>query len=181
MSPSPDLPRFCARCAGALHEQVLEGKGASHLVCASCGRVTYQDPKLAALAVCPLDGDIVLLRRAAEPGRGKWVLPGGYVDRGETVQAAAVRETCEETGLRVALLGILDVYSYSGDPVAVAVYAADILSGELKALDEALEVRAFPPEDIPWGELASRSTREALRDYLRRYFPRVRVPRTTTP
>jgi ADP-ribose pyrophosphatase YjhB (NUDIX family) len=105
------------------------------------------------------------------------VFPGGFVDRGEAVAAAAVRETQEEVNLRVSLLGILDAYSFPGSDVVVIVYAADVVGGELKACDECVEVRTFPPEAIPWGELAFPSTRAALRDYLRRFFPRVRMPR----
>lgn len=172
-----EQPRFCARCGGALNEQVVKDGEAARLVCVACGRVTWLDPRLAAATVCALDGNIVLIRRENEPERGKWALPGGFVDRGEPVAEAAVRETREETGLRVALLGILDVYSYPGDDVAVAVYAGDVLGGELVAGDEALEAKAFAPEALPWEALAFRSSREALRDYLRRYFPRVRVPR----
>jgi len=79
--------------------------------------------------------------------------------------------------LRVALSGILDAYSFAGSEVVVVVYAAEVLGGELRPCDECDEARPFPPESIPWGELAFESTRAALRDYIRRFFPRVRVPR----
>jgi ADP-ribose pyrophosphatase YjhB (NUDIX family) len=138
--------------------------------------VLYLDPKVAACTISMVDGRIVLLRRAIDPGRGKWTLPGGFVDRGEPLQAAAVRETLEETSLRVSLLGILDAYSFPHYDVVVVVYASDVLGGTLEANDESLEARAFSPEQIPWNELAFESTRAALRDYLRRYFPRVRLP-----
>jgi hypothetical protein len=77
----------------------------------------------------------------------------------------------------VSLTGILDVYSFAGSEVAVVVYAAEVVGGTLKACDECDEARAFAPEEIPWGELAFDSTRAALRDYVRRFFPRVRIPR----
>jgi ADP-ribose pyrophosphatase YjhB (NUDIX family) len=99
------------------------------------------------------------------------------VDRGESVPEAAVRETFEEVNLRVSLTGILYVYSFSGHEVVVVVYAADVVGGALEARDESLEARAFAPETIPWDELAFQSTHLALRDYLHRFFPRVRVPR----
>ncbi|HET8645680.1 MAG TPA: NUDIX domain-containing protein, partial [Vicinamibacteria bacterium] len=135
------------------------------------------DPKIAVGTVIRLNDDIVLVRRAIEPGYGKWVFPGGFVDRGELVAEAAVRETLEEVNLRVGISGILDAYSFPGSPVIVVVYAADVLGGELAAGDESLEVRLFPPEDLPWDELAFESTRAALRDYVHRFFPRVRLPR----
>jgi len=169
--------RFCPRCGGALAARSLKEGEPPRLVCGGCQFVFYLDPKVAACAICLLDGGIVLLRRAVAPQVGKWVFPGGFVDRGEAVQAAAVRETREEVNLRVSLIGILDAYSSPGSDVVVIVYAADVLGGELQACDECLEVRAFPPEEIPWDELAFDSTRAALKDYLRRFFPRVQQPR----
>lgn len=169
--------RFCPRCAGALETRSLKDGEPPRLVCAACGHVHYLDPKVAACTIFMQDGGIVLLRRSIEPQIGKWVFPGGFVDRGETVAAAAVRETLEEVNLKVGLMGILDVYSFSGSPVVVIVYAAEVVSGMLLACDECEEVETFPPEKIPWDDLAFESTRAALRDYVRRFFPRVRVPR----
>lgn len=169
--------RFCPRCGGALAPRALKEGEPPRLVCGACGFVFYLDPKVAACAICMLDGGIVLLRRTIEPGLGKWVFPGGFVDRGEPVSAAAVRETMEEVNLKVALTGILDVYSFTGSQVVVVVYAAEVLGGELRACDECDEVKVFPPEQLPWADLAFESTRAALRDYVRRFFPRVRVPR----
>jgi ADP-ribose pyrophosphatase YjhB (NUDIX family) len=118
-----------------------------------------------------------MAKRSIEPGLGKWVFPGGFVDRGEAVAAAAVRETLEEVRLKVGLLGVLDVYSFEPFEVAVVVYAADVIHGTPEPGDEVNAVHCFPPEEIPWDELAFQSTRAALKDYIRRYFPRVRLPR----
>lgn len=171
---SPESFRFCPKCAEALSLILLKDGEPPRLVCGGCSYVFYQDPKVAACTICLLDGGIVLLKRGIEPQLGKWVFPGGFVDRGESVQDAAVRETLEEVNLRVRLTGILDVYSFAGEPVVVVVYAADVVGGELEARDESLEARAFAPEDIPWEELAFRSTQEALKDFLHRFFPRAR-------
>jgi len=177
MPPAETVYRFCPRCAGTLAWRVLKDSEPQRLVCESCSFVFYLDPKVAACTICMVDGGIVLLKRTIEPRIGKWVFPGGFVDRGEQVAAAAVRETLEECHLRVTLTGILDVYSFPGSEVVVVVYAADVAGGTLAAGDECDEARAFPPETIPWGELAFESTRAALRDYIRRFYPRVRVPR----
>jgi ADP-ribose pyrophosphatase YjhB (NUDIX family) len=93
------------------------------------------------------------------------------------VAEAAVRETREEVNLDVRLTGILDAYSFPGSAVVVVVYAAEVVGGALQARDECLEVATFAPEALPWDELAFESTRAALRDYLHRFFPRVRAPR----
>jgi ADP-ribose pyrophosphatase YjhB (NUDIX family) len=168
--------RFCPACGGPLAPRSLKPGEPDRLVCAACGFVFYLDPKVAAGTICTVDGGIVLLRRAIEPRMGKWVFPGGFVDRGEAVRDAAVRETWEEARLRVRLREILDAYSFAGQDVVVVVYAADVVDGRPEAGDESAELRLFPPESIPWGDLAFDSTRAALRDYVRRYCPGVEVP-----
>jgi 8-oxo-dGTP diphosphatase len=169
--------KFCPKCGHVLESRGLKAGEPPRLVCVSCGFVFYLDPKVAACTICVVDGGIVLLRRATDPEWGKWAFPGGFVDRGESVQDAAVRETLEEVRLRVSVTGILDVYSFPRSDVVVVVYAADIVGGDLAAGDEAEDAKAFPPEQIPWDDLAFESTRVALKDYLHRFFPRVRVPR----
>ena len=168
---------FCPLCGGDLDLRTIKPTEPDRLVCRRCGFIFYQDPKLAAGTLFMLDGGLVLLRRGIEPQLGRWVFPGGFVDRGESVAEAAVRETLEEVNLRVSLTGILDVYSFPGQDVVVVAYAADVVGGSLSAQDECLEARPFAPEAIPWDDLAFESTRAALRDYVRRFFPRVHLPR----
>ncbi len=163
--------RFCPRCGGRLGRRRLKPQGPEHLVCQACTFIFYEDPKVSACTIPRLDGKIVLLRRGIEPAYGKWVFPGGFMDRGESVEEAAVRETWEEVNLKVQIQELLNVYSYSGYPVVVIVYVADVVGGELWAQDEALEVRAFAPEEIPWQDLAFPSTQDALREYLKRFSP----------
>ena len=72
----------------------------------------------------------MLVRRAIEPGYGLWVFPGGYVDRGEEVTAAAIREAREEAGLDIRLDSLVNIYSYPGRPLVVIVYAATRIGGD---------------------------------------------------
>src|SRR5918996_374488 len=137
--------QFCPRCGGALASRVIKEGEPARLVCAACAFVFYLDPKVAACTICMVDGGIVLLKRTIEPRIGTWVFPGGFVDRGEATAAAAVRETLEESNLRVSLTGILDVYSFPGSEVVVVVYAAEVVGGTLCAGDECDEARVFPP------------------------------------
>jgi len=154
-------------CGGDLEARSIKTGEPDRLVCARCGFVFYLDPKVAVGTIITDDRNhIVLVRRAIQPGYGKWVFPGGFVDRGEEVQVAAVREAREETGLEVSLERLLNVYSYRGSVPVIIVYTARLLGGCLACDDEGLEARFFAPHEIPWEELAFRSTTEALREFL---------------
>jgi ADP-ribose pyrophosphatase YjhB (NUDIX family)/predicted RNA-binding Zn-ribbon protein involved in translation (DUF1610 family) len=159
--------RYCPRCGTALEKRSLKANEPDRLVCPACGFVFYIDPKIAVGTIIRTEsGRIVLVRRAIEPGYGKWVFPGGYVDRGEPLTSAALREAREECGLNVRLDGLINIYSYPGRAPVIVVYAATALGGSLAADDECLEAAEVEPAQIPWSELAFRSTHEALQDYL---------------
>jgi len=163
------LPSFCPDCGGRLRATLPELQGNPPLVCTACGQPIYLDPKVAAACVVDLEGKLVLLRRAQrDSAYGRWILPGGHVDRGEVVTRAARREVAEEVGLKVELEGLVGVYSYPGNPVVLIVYAARAVSGSLKTGSEALEVKTFAPDELPWDEFGFTSTADALRDYLAR-------------
>jgi ADP-ribose pyrophosphatase YjhB (NUDIX family) len=164
-----DAPyRFCPTCGGGLEGRTLKSGDPERLVCARCGFVFYMDPKVAVGTIITADdGRVVLVRRAIEPGYGLWVFPGGYVDRGEPVLEAAVREAREESGLDVRIDELVNIYSYGGTAPIIIVYAATMIGGELCTDEECLEARLFSREEIPWDALAFRSTREGLEDYLR--------------
>jgi 8-oxo-dGTP diphosphatase len=161
--------RFCPQCGGVLDTRVLKAGDIPRSVCVDCGFVFYLDPKLAVGTIIDDgSGRVLLIRRAIEPGYGKWVFPGGFVERGEDVRDAARREALEESGFGVRLDGLIGVYSYPGRVPVVLVYAATTLTGTLDWQDEGLEGRFFDPASIPWSELAFRSTGDALREYLER-------------
>jgi ADP-ribose pyrophosphatase YjhB (NUDIX family) len=167
--------RFCPVCAGSLEKRQLKATDPERLVCSACGFVFYLDPKVAVGTIIHVEGTsqasgtsadrVVLVRRAIEPGFGRWVFPGGYVDRGEPIEVAAVREAREESGLDVRLEGLVNLYSYAGRAPVIIVYAATAIGGTLCPDDECSDARLFGMDEIPWDELAFRSTREALRDY----------------
>ncbi len=159
--------RFCPSCGGALEPRSLKDGDPPRLVCSACGFIFYLDPKVAVGTIIKApDARIVMVRRAIDPGYGLWVFPGGYVDRGEEITSAAVREAREEAGLEVRLDGLVNIYSYPGRPLIIVVYAATAVGGRLCPDEECLEVRLFAESEIPWGELAFPSTHDALREYL---------------
>jgi 8-oxo-dGTP diphosphatase len=161
--------RFCPVCGTALEPRALKAGEPMRLVCANggCGFVFYLDPKLAVGTIIRMpDGRIVLTRRAIEPGHGLWVFPGGYVDRGEEVRTAALREAREEAGIEVSLDGLVGIYSYPGTTAVIIVYSATWTAGTLVVDGESSEIRAFDSADLPWDAMAFPSTRDSLRDYL---------------
>lgn len=160
--------RFCPRCGGPLEPRRLKAAEPERLVCRACGHIEYLDPKVAVGTIIRTDDErLVLVRRAIEPGYGKWVFPGGYVDRGEELVMAAFREAREESNLEVRIDGLVNIYSYPGAPLIVIVYAASAIGGSLRPDEESLEAALFPVSEIPWDELAFPSTRDALRDFTR--------------
>ena len=161
--------RFCPVCGGGLGSKVLKSGEPERLVCGSCAFVFYLDPKVAVGTIIRDDRNrVVLVKRAIEPGYGKWVFPGGYVDRGEEVRIAAMREAREEVGLEVRIDRLIDIYSYTGRTPVVIVYEATMISGCLACDEEGLEAKFFGAEEIPWDDLAFHSTQEALREFFRR-------------
>jgi 8-oxo-dGTP diphosphatase len=161
--------RFCPRCGHPLTPRCVKAGEPDRLCCDGCDFVFYLDPKLAAGVVTSHRGRVLLLKRAIEPAYGAWVFPGGFVDRGEHPEQAAVREAMEEAGVEVRLDGFLGIYSQPpGSAVVLVVYHGEVVGGEPQALDESLEVGLFPPEELPWAELAFATTRLAAADYVRR-------------
>ncbi len=118
-------------------------------VCSRCGHVLFYDPKVVAAGLVALEGKLLLVRRATEPGLGLWSLPGGYVDRGEVVEEALVREFREETALEVQVTRLLGLFSEPGHPVILAAYQATIVKGKPQPGLEVSEVGFFPHDRLP--------------------------------
>ncbi|MGA7670429.1 MAG: NUDIX domain-containing protein [Nitrolancea sp.] len=155
--------RFCPHCGELIGSRFLGGQ--ERPFCASCKTAFYEDPKLAVAVLVHSDGGLVLQRRKIDPGMGKWTFPSGYVERGEPVEDAAIREALEETGLTVRLTGMLGLYSHPGNPVVLAVYSADMIGGVLAMSEESDEVATFPPTELP--ELAFEHDGEIIETWLR--------------
>jgi len=161
LNPALAEARFCPRCG-----QLADVSFPRQISCTHCGYEAYFNPKpVAGVVPFDQDGNVILLRRGFEPGRGLWTFPGGFVDLGESVPGAARRETEEELRLAIELGPLVGVYSRSEDRVVLIVYRAQAI-GQPQTTSEAVEVRAFARDEIPWGELAFWSTELALRDAL---------------
>lgn len=165
-------PRFCSQCGNPLEDRLVEGK--PRPVCPACGHVHYLNPVPVAACIVELNGQVVLVRRRYEPGRGGWAFPAGYVDADETVEGAARREVQEETGLQVELGPVVDVCSFfdSNRSGIVIFFKARARGGELSPGDDAEAVRLVPPEELSPDILVFETHRRAWESWLRQKGPR---------
>ena len=140
------INKYCQSCGSKLDKRKVENIIRPY--CNKCRKVIYLDPKVAAVTLVHDVGRILLVRRAIQPHYGKWSLPSGYVDRGEAVEKAAVREVWEETNLKIEINSLQGIYSGIG-PVILAVYQASPASGEPSVGSEVSEVDWFKINRLP--------------------------------
>ncbi len=158
--PSTTLT-YCPVCGDPLAHRSAGGR--ERLFCPSCGYVHYQNPVPSVGLVIEMDGGLVLVKRGGSVKTGQWALPSGYIEEDESVEDAAVRESREETGLDVELIGLLGVYSFPEGPPAsgiIVFYRARPVGGTLCAGDDAQEARVFAPDAVP--EMPFRTHRQVL-------------------
>jgi ADP-ribose pyrophosphatase YjhB (NUDIX family) len=156
------MPQFVRR--------VPQGDDRERLICPDCGHVDYQNPKVVVGSVVVFDGRVLLCRRAIEPRRGFWTLPAGYLELGETVAEGAVREAAEEACARIAIDGILAVFSISRIGQVQVMFRARFADAGAPYFApgvESLEVRLFAWDEIPWQEIAFPSVHWALAEWRR--------------
>jgi 8-oxo-dGTP diphosphatase len=152
---------FCPRCGQPIHHLLKFGK--ERPVCLSCGWIYFSDPKVAVVAVIVQDGKLLLARRVNEPHRGKWTLPGGFMDAMEDPIDAVQRECREETGLDVQVGDFLELISgreHEHGSDLLLVYNAAVKGGTLTPGDDADVAEFFAPSDLP--EIAFNSTQKLI-------------------
>jgi len=158
--------KFCSNCAAPLARRVPPGDSLPRYVCDQCGEIHYQNPKLVVGALAEWQGRVLLCRRAIEPRYGYWTLPAGFMENDETAGDAALRETLEEAGARIALI---DAYSMISVPMVNQVhlfYRARLLDLEFAPGEESLEVALFEAADIPWKDIAFRTVGLTLKYWI---------------
>lgn len=128
-------------------EKTVEGKVRS--ACKNCGFIAFQDPKIAVAVLVMFDGGLLMVKRGVEPERGRWAFPSGFVDLGESVEAAAIREMKEETGVIIHITGLVGLYSDKNSPVILAVYSAQAIGGSPASGHDADEITTFALSDLP--------------------------------
>lgn len=156
---------FCQDCGGRLARRWVEEEQIHRPVCEACSHIHYDNPNVVAGTIPVAGGRVWLLRRGIEPRRGTWTYPAGFMELGESVTEAALRETREEICIGVEIETLLNVYSRSTMTNVQIVFLARA-QDEATAGSEALEVALFTPEQIPWHYLSFWSTHAALRDWI---------------
>lgn len=148
---------------GDFVRQIPEGDNRERLVCATCGHIDYQNPKIVVGSVVAEGGRVLLCRRAIEPRRGFWTLPAGYLELGETIEQGAMREAREEAEAAISLDGVLALYSVSRIGQVQVMFRARFAGPpSFAAGPESLEVGLFAWDNIPWPEIAFPTVRWAL-------------------
>lgn len=143
--------------------------------CTKCGFAFYANPVPTATAVVTdEEGRILLGRRAWEPDKDRWDLPGGFVDEGEHPLEALKRELHEETGLEIEageFVGVwMDRYGYDSPALSTLnlYWSARVIAGEERPGDDVAELRWLPPDEIPWDDLAFEVNEKVLSAWIRR-------------
>jgi ADP-ribose pyrophosphatase YjhB (NUDIX family) len=156
---------FCSNCGSPVESKIPAGDHLPRFVCSSCGTIHYKNPLLVLGCVPEWQSKILLCRRAIEPRLGFWTVPAGFMENGETLQAAAARECHEEALAKVEIGSLLAVVSVTGANQVHVMFRAKLLQPEFAPGPESLEVGLYDEAQIPWGDLAFPSGEFTLRKY----------------
>src|SRR3954452_12016720 len=141
---------------------VPEGDNRERMICADCGFILYDNPKIVVGSVARWGDRILLCRRSINPRRGFWTLPAGYLELHEATSAGAEREAWEEAQARIAIEGLLAIYDIPRISQVQLIYRARLIDEAVAPGPESLEVGLFQWDEIPWGEIAFPSVHWAL-------------------
>ena len=156
---------YCNQCGGSVSKTVPEGDNRERFVCSHCQHIHYQNPRIIAGCLPFYEDQVLLCRRAIEPRRGMWTLPGGFLENGESISDGAVRETLEEANARVTIDSIYTIFSLPHISQVYVFYRAQLLDLNFSAGEESLETKLFREEDIPWSELSFAAIEQTLTAY----------------
>jgi ADP-ribose pyrophosphatase YjhB (NUDIX family) len=159
--------KYCSDCGAPVALGIPPGDNLPRHVCDACGTIHYSNPKMVIGCIPEWRDQVLLCKRAIEPRYGLWTLPAGFMENGETVAQAALRETLEEARARVELADIYSVLSVPHVNQVHIFYRARLLDLDFGPGAESLEVQLFAESAIPWPEIAFRTVSTTLRHYYR--------------
>jgi len=160
--------KFCRSCGSAVQYRIPDdGDSKERAVCPNCHTVHYENP-LNVVGTLPVWGERVLLcKRNIEPRLGKWTLPAGFMEMHETTAEGAARETVEEAGAQFEMQELFTLVNVARVGQVHLFYRARLTSDRFDPGYETQEARLFSEDEIPWAEIAFRTTRETLEHFFR--------------
>ncbi|MCU7797013.1 MAG: NUDIX hydrolase [Candidatus Thiodiazotropha sp. (ex Myrtea spinifera)] len=159
--------KFCSQCGSTVEVNIPEGDNRPRHVCAACGTIHYQNPKIVVGCIPVWQEKVLLCRRAIEPRYGFWTVPAGFMENGETSQQGAARETLEEACARVDVEGLYTLFNLPHINQIYLLFRSRLLDLDFGAGAESLDVGLFEEHEIPWDEIAFPVVRETLRLYFK--------------
>jgi ADP-ribose pyrophosphatase YjhB (NUDIX family) len=157
--------KYCSNCGAPVALKIPPGDNLPRHVCDACGTIHYSNPKMVIGCIPEWRDQVLLCRRAIEPRYGLWTLPAGFMENGETVAQAALRETLEEARARVELAEMFSVLSVPHVNQVHIFYRARLVDLDFGPGTESLEVELFAESAIPWPEIAFRTVSTTLRHF----------------
>jgi ADP-ribose pyrophosphatase YjhB (NUDIX family) len=154
--------KHCKTCGGATAYAVPADDNRERATCAACGAIHYENPLNVVGTVPAWEDRVLLCRRNIEPRHGFWTLPAGFMELGETTAEGALRETVEEAGARIELLGLFSVLNVVRVGQVHLFYRARLVDTDFAPGPETIEAQLFSEAEVPWDELAFRSVRTTL-------------------
>ena len=158
--------KHCKQCGtDVVYRLPDDGDTKERAICTACHTVHYENP-LNVVGTVPYWGDKVLLcKRNIEPRWGKWTLPAGFMELGETTAEGAARETDEEAGAQIEMQDLFSLLNVARVGQVHLFYRARLLSDQFHPGYETIEARLFAEHEIPWDEIAFRTVKETLVRY----------------
>lgn len=156
---------FCSHCGNTVEMRTPDGDHLPRHICATCGMIHYQNPKMVVGCIAEWEDKILLCRRAIEPKYGLWTLPAGFMENGETTLEGAARETWEEAGARIEMGNLYTLFNLPHISQVYLMFRARLLDLDYQSGIESLETRLFTEAEIPWDDIAFRTVRATLELY----------------
>ena len=157
---------YCSNCGSSqLVWKKPAGEHLSRQVCEQCQMIHYQNPKIIAGCLPVWENKILLCKRAIEPRYGLWTVPAGFMENGESIEEAAMRETWEEANAKVSLKSLYMMYSIIRVDQLYVLFLGQLENLDFHAGEESLDVQLFSEEEIPWKELAFQIVEKTVRNY----------------
>jgi ADP-ribose pyrophosphatase YjhB (NUDIX family) len=161
------MNRHCLKCGAAAEFRIPEGDQRERLVCLECGFIFYQNPAVVVTTLAMWEDQVLLCQRAIEPSLGKWCLPGGFLERGETLEEGAIREMYEETFAEVQIERLFAQFTLRHIGTLMFCFLGQLKRPVFQVGPECLDVQLFSWKQLEATSLAFPSHTFALEEFRR--------------